>query len=300
MVERLIVAVNQLVVLLGITCSLSMLLHYANKSLRLEIARIFSIGWYSVVLLPGIACHELGHAIGCWITFTKVVKIVVFKRDHSDGVLGYVEHDSVAGKKFASLRSFIISTGPVWFGATVILALFACASGSWHAVGNIAHLGLHTPKDVVAYLCGLFMTVPDILVLVFGGSWLSLFRIIIFYFILCVSSEMGMSSTDFKGAWRFLVKATIGILLISTIQVVNDAFNLIFEMLVRGMFIVHTMMLMALLTNIMFVLIFRFCKFPSLKANRNTSNKQAGNTEITITINQGNKIRIKEKEPHDW
>lgn len=79
-------------------------------------------GWlgntYYYIVAPGVMFHELGHAIGRWLTLTPIRRLSLFwpKGDR----LGYVAYAMPVNARFAVIRIFIISTGPVWLGCTVL------------------------------------------------------------------------------------------------------------------------------------------------------------------------------------
>ena len=74
---------------------------------------------YYYFVAPGVMFHELGHALGCVLTFTKVVEFAPFRMQGE--TLGYVRY--VKSGRFQAVREFIIATGPVWLGCATIFAL---------------------------------------------------------------------------------------------------------------------------------------------------------------------------------
>ena len=70
----------------------------------------------------GVACHECGHAFGCWLCGEKVTEFVPFMLNDPER-LGYVRHTLSGGWKGA-IANLVIGTGPIWFGCS-ILALLA-------------------------------------------------------------------------------------------------------------------------------------------------------------------------------
>ena len=92
---------------------------------------------YYYFVAPGVMFHELGHALGCLLTMTKITRFVPF---HPKGDrLGYVAYAMPVGARFGAIRIFIISTGPVWLGCFVITLL------GWILGGN-GRAGTH-PAD---------------------------------------------------------------------------------------------------------------------------------------------------------
>ncbi|MBI2448071.1 M50 family metallopeptidase [Candidatus Microgenomates bacterium] len=73
--------------------------------------------FYLLLNFPGIATHELSHAIFCWLSGVKVTKVVFFQFKNPPG---FVEHHQPRGV----LQSFFISFGPFFFGSFVSLSMF--------------------------------------------------------------------------------------------------------------------------------------------------------------------------------
>ena len=92
--------------------------------------------WY--IVSPGVACHETGHAVGCLISGCKIHEFVPFTRRYDDK-LGYVTHERKRGL-WGGVASFIISSGPVWFGCLMICSNKAM---SW--------IALNIPSTVLVY-----------------------------------------------------------------------------------------------------------------------------------------------------
>lgn len=74
---------------------------------------------YFYFVAPGVMFHELGHALGCILTFTKVVEFAPFRIQGE--TLGYVQY--VKSGRLQAVREFIIATGPVWLGCLAIFIL---------------------------------------------------------------------------------------------------------------------------------------------------------------------------------
>lgn len=82
--------------------------------------------------------------LGCLLTGTKIVEFVPFDPS-SDGTLGYVSHELPDGGGFlGNVAQFIISSGPVWFGSTVILALSCFVGG----VGLLPDVQTYFPEGI--------------------------------------------------------------------------------------------------------------------------------------------------------
>jgi len=73
-------------------------------------------GWvYRVLVAPGVIIHELSHALGCLLTFSKIQSINVFKRDG-----GELKH---SGSPIPLIGNVIISLMPVVVGVGILYFL---------------------------------------------------------------------------------------------------------------------------------------------------------------------------------
>ena len=101
---------------LGLTFALAYILQRLHDGVRF--AGLIHIRgnkyWYFVS--PGVACHETGHAVGCWLTGNRVIEFAPFRI--KGDLLGYVKH-SVGHGWWGAVSQLIISTGPIWFGVLV-------------------------------------------------------------------------------------------------------------------------------------------------------------------------------------
>jgi len=82
--------------------------------LRSRLYRIRKI--IEISMLPGIIIHEIAHALGCLITFTKIGKIVLFKENQDGSFGGYVNCET--GNK-SPLVNMIISFAPLIAGSVI-------------------------------------------------------------------------------------------------------------------------------------------------------------------------------------
>ncbi|MEM2142642.1 MAG: hypothetical protein QXQ81_05250 [Candidatus Thorarchaeota archaeon] len=113
---------------------LGWLLERLSRALLEVTHRYGSRAWYLLVG-PGVAMHELSHALGCLLTRTNIVEfkpIQVIMTD-SGVILGYVRHEDPENP----LKSSVIGLAPVAV-STFILFLFAL--GATYLIPE-AHLG---------------------------------------------------------------------------------------------------------------------------------------------------------------
>ena len=81
--------------------------------LRSRLPRFRSV--ITISMLPGIIIHEIGHVLGCLITFTKINKVVFLQRS-GNGYSGYV---SCKSSDKSPLVNIIISIAPIILGSII-------------------------------------------------------------------------------------------------------------------------------------------------------------------------------------
>ena len=70
---------------------LALVMQFISVSLRRSLANIFGVSLYILLTAPGVAVHELGHALFCIIFRHKIEDMKLFSPEE-DGTLGYVSH----------------------------------------------------------------------------------------------------------------------------------------------------------------------------------------------------------------
>lgn len=175
---------------------LSLLLIVVSSGIRGTGEAILGMRYYYLVM-PGVACHESGHALGCLLTGHEIVEFAPFK-PHGD-VLGYVRW-SPGEITFATLvAAFFIGTGPLWFGCLVvwllslpllranILSAFKTDVSSFLPMSGV----LYWSKVVKAALAMLKTMLRN-------WNLRSPINLVITYLLVCVVSEMPPSLTDMQ------------------------------------------------------------------------------------------------------
>lgn len=192
----------QLLVVFGVVFALAVVLWFVSQGIRGLVSSRMGMAYYYIVA-PGVACHELGHALGCLLTGRKIVEFVPF-RPSPDGTLGHVSYALPArGSVFGLLAQFVISTGPVWFGSAVILGLSYLVGG----VGLLPDVGAYFPEEAppatLEYVANVFLAAFQMMrnaacVWNWRSPWIALYL----YAVFCVASEITLSGPDLKGMWK--------------------------------------------------------------------------------------------------
>ena len=209
--------------------------------------------WY--IVSPGVACHETGHAVGCLISGCKIHEFVPFTRRYDDK-LGYVTHERKRGL-WGGVASFIISSGPVWFGCLMIALLSRCFGG----VVRMARYGDFFANDampnVAEYVCGLVNAASRLLTTLFvDGTWGWGFALW-FYLVFCIASEIGLSKVDLQHMWRGMAMIALAFLGFNLIPVVGKWVSAGMFVALPWFFKLHVLMLAALVLNVALLLLTR-------------------------------------------
>ena len=203
--------------------------------------------WYWYFVSPGVICHEAGHAVGCFITGTRLHKMVPFKPEE-DGTLGYVLHEQRKGI-LGGWANFVIATGPLWFGGMAIVLLAILFSGSIPIAPYGAYFADGSTPGVVAYACGLFESVLDAFSsLANAGRWGWRF-VLWLYLSFSIASEIGLSKVDMMHMKNGFVHLLILFLLLNLIPFTGQALSRLISLLLPYLFILHAMMLFSLAVN---------------------------------------------------
>jgi hypothetical protein len=208
---------------------------------------------YYYFVAPGVMFHELGHALGCILTFTKVVEFAPFKIQGE--TLGYVKH--VKAGRFGAVREFIIATGPVWLGCVAIFLLGLCMGGYdfFPIYGDVFPV---EEPGFIAYVCGVFSSALGMLgSFIVNWNWTSPFYWILFYLLFCITSEITLSPVDLAGMWRGSFIIIFFIILINLIPGVHWLALKLTEVCAPMFFLCHVVLLFVLLIDIAFSLLFK-------------------------------------------
>lgn len=207
-------------ILLGVSIGFAMLLQALGRRIRCTgVGRWRRAYWYFVS--PGVACHELGHCVGCWLTGARVTRVEFFSPDEDRGTLGYVRHTTSDGV-WGALQSMVIATGPVWFGCLVIALLTKLLLGSAVVVRLEDYVGSAAAPGLVEYVAGCFRAGCGLFTGVLLDVVDSPVRAILWlYLSFCIASEIGMSSVDLSHTWRGLAGVVAVVLVLAMVPFVG-------------------------------------------------------------------------------
>lgn len=209
--------------------------------------------WYFVV--PGVACHETGHAVGCLLTGCKIHEFVPFTRK-DDTRLGYVRH-SVKKGLWGGMSAFLISSGPVWFGCIAIVLLTRLFGGAGYvarysdcfsnnSVPWLLECAHGLGSSAVAFLSSIFL----------DGTWGWGFALCL-YLGFGIASEIGLSGVDLQNMCRGLAAIALAFLGGNLIPQVGRCVSAGIFIILPWLFKFHVLMLVALCINIVLFVVMR-------------------------------------------
>ncbi len=247
MINSLIQSLKLLAFLLGVPFGLALVLQWIGSGIRKSgVSRLGNAYWYLVS--PGVACHETGHALGCLLTFCRITKFVPFKIGE-DGSLGYVQHESKGGW-WGAVSNLVIATGPIWFGCIVIVALTKLFAGTVMVANYGDYFSNDALPGLLDYIWACFKSCKNLLFNlggdVFSSGWLA---VAWFYLVFCVASEIGLSSVDMASMWQGLLCIVAVVILLGMVPVVSDWYAAGIHSLLPMLFLVHSMMALAVLVD---------------------------------------------------
>lgn len=192
----------QLLVVFGVVFALAVALWFVSQGMRGCAQGRLGMAYYWLVA-PGVACHETGHTLGCIVTGTRITEFVPF-RPSSDGTLGYVAHEVPdGGSVLGNIASFVISTGPVWFGSSMIMILSWLMGGNGFLPDFNAYFPVGTPPATWGYVSAVFSAGFEMLCnAACFWQWQSAWIALYVYAVFCIASEITLSSVDLKGMWK--------------------------------------------------------------------------------------------------
>jgi len=209
--------------------------------------------WY--VVAPGVAFHEISHAIGCWLTFTRVHKIVLF--EIRDGHLGYITHSQPTGRILGPIKNFIIATGPVWMGCLVVVLFGMFLSGSGFLPDYATTFGNATP-GIIEYSIAVVVSALSMFVSVICvWNWTSLYYLIALYLFFCITSEIVLSDVDISHTWKGLLFIVVFVFVFNLLPGINVYALRLSDWAAHGIFVIHSALVFVLMVDVAFHLLFK-------------------------------------------
>lgn len=196
---------TQLFFLLGPLLFLAFIMHFVarkNESLSCKVmgtnVYLYGFGWL------GTAVHELGHALFAIIFRHRITAINLFNFKAKDGKLGYVNHSYNRHSHYQRIGNFFIGIGPILL-SSILLYFF-----SWLFFGfgyskiqayEFVTEDIFTWSNLGVIISTTWHNVWSYFGVVFAGEKTSLFKILIFIYLLySIGSSITLSRADIKGS----------------------------------------------------------------------------------------------------
>lgn len=236
----------------GLVFLLAFLMWMVSQKRRGKGSGFFGRSYYYFVA-PGVMFHELGHAIGCWLTLTKVVEFAPFRVQGE--TLGYVRY--VKSGRFQAVREFVIATGPVWLGCLVIFLLGLLMDGT-KFLPVYGEVFADADPGFMGYLSGVFSAATGMFVsFVANWNWTSPFYWLLLYLMFCITSEITLSPPDLAGMWRGFFPILFFVILVNLIPGVNHIAIKMSDVLAPVTFLIHSILLFVLMIDVIFYMMLK-------------------------------------------
>lgn len=252
----------QLLGLFGVTFLLAAALSLVSNRIRNKGSERFGLkAWFRFVAI-GVACHETGHALGCLLTGTKIVKFVPFRMVHEkDGsvTLGYVQHLVHPESRLWRMGEFLIATGPIWFGALVLTLLARVFAGAG-ILPPVVDMSLASTGPI-EYLCNVFLFAGRMLRSSMAvWEWKSWTTALYLYLSFCVATEVKLSPPDMAGMWRGLLAICTTVLVLHLGPFASHGLDWLYGTLRPWLFVFHVLLAFSLLLDLVFLAVFSIVK----------------------------------------
>ena len=163
----------------------------------------------------GTPVHELGHAFFCLVFGHKIQAISLYKINHEDGVLGYVQHAYNKKNLYQKIGNFFVGFGPIIFGtfALVLLMLIFVPHLLFNFWGNI-NPTWNNPLAILRTHWNIFVTLFALTNL--GNFWWWVFLV----FALSIALHMSLSPADIKGCFTSFMAFAVLVFVLDFILII--------------------------------------------------------------------------------
>ncbi len=206
--DILTTSLHLLAISLGPFVVFAVVIHLLEKTIQRTLAERF--GWKSVMWTGwlGTPIHELSHVVMCYLFNHRVQEVALFEPDRASGRLGYVRHTWIKGNWFQELGNVFIAIAPL-MGGSIALCLLLWLFFPEVIETAFVPAGLETQSTVTDRVISVFSQIAD------PANLLSIKFWVFVYLVLCVSSHMAPSRSDYQGAGKGSVLFTGLALLLS-------------------------------------------------------------------------------------
>lgn len=249
---------------------IALILNRIGRALRNVLAGKLG-SFYDYLVLPGCMCHEAGRTLGCLIAGVGVDKFEIFnlKTDDSERIPIAVN----ANKRFAFARRFLILTGPIWIGSTVVCIITTIAAGTEIIPSYSECFNGETEVGITAYAATLlFQSLAMVGNLFLVWNWTSPFCLLVFYILFCVGSQITISGKSMLLIWQSILGVFLLLFVLNLVPGVNSGIAWVGEKVMPAVFMLHVTLLFVAMLNLAFYVLARmiFGRGRSSASNMNT------------------------------
>ncbi len=251
----LVSAIKQVIGGFGIFLVLALLMDWVGGKLQTVARSLFGKG-YDFVLLPGTMCRNAGEALGCLITGTKMSRNLfsVNGRDYE------VDRKRLpVGTPLAVVKRMVILACPIVLGCCLILGVSLLA-GSMGILPDSSGVVVDGElPGVVSYFTSMFMAAVGMLVsMVFVWHWTSPFCLLCLYLFFTIATRMTISHRELLGIMSGIIIFALALLLLNLIPGVGMLMTKLAVLVAPCVFVLHAILLFAVLLNVAFYMILKF------------------------------------------
>jgi hypothetical protein len=214
-INLVITSFFQLLSLVGVLIAVGFMLGILERYVHTYLTRAFGQRGVLLTAWIGTPIHEIGHLLMCFIWGHRVTKVKLLQIKHTNGVLGYVEHQYNQTSMYQQIGLFFIGLGPIFSGiGSLVLGMYFMLPNMFgkltHYIFNEIEISfdgttvLGVVAETLSFLFENLFTVDNLINPMF---WLYIVLSI------CISSHIALSRADIEGASRGLIALFIALLL---------------------------------------------------------------------------------------
>lgn len=211
---------------------------------------------YDYIVMPGCMCHEIGRTLGCLVSGIGVDSFEIFNLRTDDSARIPVAVS--LNRRFAFVRRFLILTGPVWTGATVIGVMAMLAAGMEIFPSYSECFGVEADVGILSYASAMVyqaLLMAGRLFLVW--NWTSPFCLIAFYLMFCIGSQITISGRSMLLIWQSVLCLFLLLFLLNLVPGVNTGLAWLGGRLMPIVFVVHVTLMFVVMLNLAFLILAR-------------------------------------------
>ena len=252
--KALVAALKQVIGGFGVFLVMALLLDWIGAKLQSVARSLFGKG-YDLVRVPGSMCKGAGEALGCILTGTKMSRsqISIDGRGHE------IDRKWLpVGTPLAVVKRMVILACPICLGCGILLcvALLAGSTGILPDSSGVVVEG--ELPGVASYFTSLFTASVGMLgKMVTVWHWTSPFCLLCLYLFFTIATRMTISHHELLGIMSGIVIFVLLLLVLNLIPGVGMLLTKCAVLVAPYIFVLHAILLFAVLLNIVFYMILK-------------------------------------------